>query len=44
MHDVSNVFAEPLASLLEEQVCAVLYSVQAPADSVCYVAVTNPPN
>ena len=41
---VPNVAVEPLASLLEDKGCAVLPSVLAPTDSVCYVAVVNPSN
>ena len=44
LRDTTNVVVEPLASLLEEQGCAALPSVQAPADSMCYVAVANPSN
>ena len=44
LRDVPNVAVEPLASLLEDRGCAVLPSVLAPTDSVCYVAVANPSN
>ena len=42
--DVPNVAVEPFTSLLEDKSCAVLLSVLAPTDSVCYVAVANPSN
>ena len=44
LRDVPNVAVEPLASLLEMHGCAVLHSLLAPTDSVCYVAVANPSN
>ena len=44
LRDVPTVDAEPLASLLEEQGCAVLSSVLAPTDSICYVALAYPSN
>ena len=44
LRDVFIVAVEPLASLLEDKGCAVLPSVLASIDSVCYVAVANPFN
>ena len=44
LRDVFNIAVEPLASLLEDKGCAVLPSVLALTDMVCYVAVANPSN
>ena len=44
LRDVTNVAVQPLASLLEDTGCAVLPSILALTDSVCYVAVANPSN
>ena len=39
---VPNFAVLPLASLLEDKGCALLPSVLAPTDSVCYIVVVNP--
>ena len=44
LRDVPNVAVELIASLLEDRNCAVLPTVLAPTNSVCYVAVANPSN
>ena len=44
LRDFPNVAVKTLPSLLEDKGCAVLTSVLAPTDSVCYVAEAKPSN